>query len=275
MTNVPRNADNFCYRHPDRQSFILCQRCGRTICTQCQTPAAVGVHCPECVREQRGSMPRVKPRVVTNVTSIAQSGGPVVSYALMGVTVLGYIVGLFAFQYLGFAGYLVASQPWRILTGMFVYASPLSIISVAFTVYMLWAFGSTIESQLGRVRYIVLYLMGALGAELAASLFLPFNGVQIAGATMFGLFGAFYVILRMQGQQANQILVLIALNLVIGLVLGSLAFVTLYIGAAAIGALTALIFGRTAHRSQVNLQRGLTIGLAVVLVAVLIARATV
>lgn len=275
MTNVPRNADNFCYRHPDRQSFILCQRCGRTICTQCQTPAAVGVHCPECVREQRGSMPRVKPRVVTNVTSIAQSGGPVVSYVLMGVTVLGYIVGLFAFQYLGFAGYLVASQPWRILTGMFVYASPLSIISVAFTVYMLWAFGSTIESQLGRVRYIVLYLMGALGAELAASLFLPFNGVQIAGATMFGLFGAFYVILRMQGQQANQILVLIALNLVIGLVLGSLAFVTLYIGAAAIGALTALIFGRTAHRSQVNLQRGLTIGLAVVLVAVLIARATV
>ena len=32
----------YCYRHPDRQTFIRCQRCGRTICPQCQTQAAVG-----------------------------------------------------------------------------------------------------------------------------------------------------------------------------------------------------------------------------------------
>ena len=42
------NRDNFCYRHPDRQSFVLCQRCLRTICPECReshTPA------PELLRE--------------------------------------------------------------------------------------------------------------------------------------------------------------------------------------------------------------------------------
>ena len=56
MTQAPDSAANYCYRHPDRQSFVLCQRCGRTICPECQTQAAVGVHCPECVRESRASV---------------------------------------------------------------------------------------------------------------------------------------------------------------------------------------------------------------------------
>ena len=51
--DLRRNSDNFCYRHPDRQSFVLCQRCLRTICPECQTPAAVGVICPECLRDQQ------------------------------------------------------------------------------------------------------------------------------------------------------------------------------------------------------------------------------
>ena len=48
-----RNRENYCYRHPDRQSFVLCQRCLRTICGECQIPAAVGVICPECLRYQQ------------------------------------------------------------------------------------------------------------------------------------------------------------------------------------------------------------------------------
>ncbi|MBN9613019.1 MAG: rhomboid family intramembrane serine protease, partial [Actinobacteria bacterium] len=40
-----------CYRHPGTPSFTLCQRCGRTICAQCQTASPVGVLCPECMRD--------------------------------------------------------------------------------------------------------------------------------------------------------------------------------------------------------------------------------
>ena len=36
-----------CYRHPDRETGLSCSECGRPICTECMTPAAVGIRCPE------------------------------------------------------------------------------------------------------------------------------------------------------------------------------------------------------------------------------------
>ena len=44
-------GDPVCPRHPDRVSYVRCQRCGRPICPECQRPAAVGVQCVDCVRE--------------------------------------------------------------------------------------------------------------------------------------------------------------------------------------------------------------------------------
>jgi membrane associated rhomboid family serine protease len=217
-------------------------------------------------------MPRVKPQVVTRMNSLATSGGPVVTYALMALSVLGFLVTLVpAVQSaLLFYGAGAVSQPWRLLTGMFVYGGLRSIIQLAFNVYMLWAFGSMVERELGRVRYVALYLMGALGAEAASALFLPGYAVLISGAAMFGLFGAFYVILRSRGQQAVQIVVIVLLNVVIGIFFGTPW--QNYVGAAVIGALTALIFMRTQNRSQRNTQRLLTIGLAVVLLAIVLLR---
>ena len=52
--------EDVCYRHPDTPSFTLCQRCGRTICSQCQTVSSVGVLCPECVREPSLAAPHRK-----------------------------------------------------------------------------------------------------------------------------------------------------------------------------------------------------------------------
>jgi len=86
-----RNRENFCYRHPDRQSFVLCQRCLRTICPECQTQGAVGVICPECLRDQQKaqSPAQVKaqrraamPRAVT-----VRDTRPLATYVIIGVTV--------------------------------------------------------------------------------------------------------------------------------------------------------------------------------------------
>ena len=41
-----------CPRHPDRVSYIRCQRCRRPACPECQRSAAVGVQCVDCLREQ-------------------------------------------------------------------------------------------------------------------------------------------------------------------------------------------------------------------------------
>ena len=37
-----------CYRHPDRETGLPCSNCGRPICAECMTHAAVGIRCPEC-----------------------------------------------------------------------------------------------------------------------------------------------------------------------------------------------------------------------------------
>jgi len=38
----------FCYRHPDRETWIRCGRCDRPICTSCAMQGPVGSRCKQC-----------------------------------------------------------------------------------------------------------------------------------------------------------------------------------------------------------------------------------
>lgn len=40
-----------CYRHPDRETGLRCNRCHKPICPDCATPTPVGYRCPDCIRE--------------------------------------------------------------------------------------------------------------------------------------------------------------------------------------------------------------------------------
>src|SRR5690606_12302887 len=84
--------DDVCYRHADRPSLTLCQRCGRTICPQCQTASAVGVLCPECVREsQQSAGARAVRSGRVAARRVGGRGAPVITYGIMAVCAAVFI----------------------------------------------------------------------------------------------------------------------------------------------------------------------------------------
>ena len=70
-----------CYRHPDRQAGVRCQRCDRHICPSCMTTASVGFHCPECSKKgaqkvhTAGSMFGARPIVTLKWAGIGRKCG--------------------------------------------------------------------------------------------------------------------------------------------------------------------------------------------------------
>ena len=281
MSNAALGADNFCYRHPYRQSFVLCQRCGRTICPSCQVQAAVGVHCVECARENRPAKP--KPRFVTAFRS--SSSQPVVTYSIIGVTAFFFILqsvpglGGGVTQALQYAGAYtqpdtgIALEPWRMLTSVLMHGG---ILHLLFNMYALFIFGQLLEQMLGRGRYLALYLLagvgGSVGVDLLAS---PLQPVVGASGAIFGLMGAFFVIQRRLGGNSVQLLVLVGINLVIGFIPGLGIAWQGHIGGLVTGAVIGLVFMATRQVRQKNMQIALLAAVGVALVALTVLRALV
>ena len=273
MTDQAPERSNFCYRHPDRQSFVLCQRCGRTICGECQTPAPVGVICPECMAQQRATAPRTRPVALTRVRAAANRGAPVVTYSLIGITlaifVLQLIPGLAVTDRLLYAGVYSSPanfEPWRMITSVFVHSTGL-LFHVLLNMYTLWIFGQLLEGLLGRGRFLALYLISGFAGSVGV-LWLgdPMTGVVGASGAIFGLMGAFLVIQRRLGGNATQLFVLVGINLVIGFVPGFNIAWQAHLGGLVGGALVGLIFVETRKREQKGLQVGLLVALVLVLV---------
>jgi membrane associated rhomboid family serine protease len=265
--------NNVCYRHPDRQTWVLCQRCGRPICAECQTQAAVGVHCPECTREARQSAPRTRSRFLSTLR--APGNRPIATYSLIGLSAAVFVVmfltggtnGLVGRQLLFFAP-LTLSEPWRVITSMFAHASVLHIL---FNMYALYLFGSQLEHLLGRARFLILYFLSGIGGCAAVMVLAPNTPVLGASGAIFGLFSAYFVISRRLGGNATQLLIVIGLNFALGFLLPGISWQA-HLGGAIVGALVALVFVSTRKRSQRGLQiAGVTaIGLATI--AVLLSR---
>ena len=279
MTDTARNPDNFCYRHPDRQSFIICQRCGRTVCSECQTQAAVGVHCPECVREARESAPRTSRGTRTRIKRSLRpsSGVPVVTYTLIGINLALYLAqwvsGGAVYQALAYYPPFTAAEPWRMITSAFLH-SPASILHILFNMYSLFIFGPIIEHAVGRARFVALYLLAAFGGSVAVLLLAPGAVVVGASGAIFGLLGAFFVIQRRLGGNNMQLLIVIGLNLVIGFIVPGVAWQA-HLGGLVVGAAVAAVYMATRHRSKKAVQIASVVGIGVALVAITVAAVTV
>lgn len=268
MTDAtPDAAPPTCYRHPDRPTFVSCQRCGRPICPACQNQAAVGVQCPECVREGR-------PASARGAAGLARAFAPrrtgITTYVLMGLIVVVYAGQWLSGQALTDAWVLdprlVGAEPWRLLTSAFLH-SPATFVHILFNLYALYILGPGLESFLGRVRFLALYLIGAIGGSLGVltlyELAILTNG-QLAIATngflapslalgasgaVFALLGAYLPLRRAIGVNVTQLLIVLAINVVIGFIATGIAWEA-HLGGLLAGAAIGAIYLRTRRPEQ-------------------------
>ncbi len=96
-------ADNetlTCYKHPNRETMLRCNKCERPICSQCAVQTPTGYRCKECVRGQQ------------KVFSNAQAGDFIIAVVLaVGLSYFGsYIpsfIGFFTIFASPFVGTLI------------------------------------------------------------------------------------------------------------------------------------------------------------------------
>ncbi|MGX5717229.1 rhomboid family intramembrane serine protease [Arthrobacter sp. MAHUQ-56] len=268
-----------CPRHPDRPSYVRCQRCGRPACPECQRAAAVGFQCIDCVNETQ----RTTPGVRTVYGGAVATGRPLVTFGIIAACAVLYVLQWLVpndaiYQSLGFANVYAEPrwgefEPWRMLTSAFLHSQGF-ILHIALNMYMLWVFGQALEPLLGRLRFLVLYLVSAFGGSvgylLLTPLYLPgqpLYGVVGASGAIFGLFGAMLLIQRHRGGDTRQLWVLIAINGVIGFLIPQIAWQA-HLGGLVAGGLCAAVFAYTPRGRRQGLIQAL--GVAAVL-ALLIA----
>lgn len=198
-----------CYRHADHLTGVHCARCGRPICSDCMRATPVGHQCPTCVREGADGSPR--PRSLGGRLGHTT---PVVS-ALIVVNVVVFVLTsthhTWELNYAQIPVSIAHGQVYRLLTATFVHVN---LTHVLFNMAALFITGPPVEEALGRNRFLVLYLMAALGGSVCSFLLGPVfvAGVGASGA-IFGIFGAWFSLARAQRSNTAAILLLIAILL--------------------------------------------------------------
>jgi hypothetical protein len=105
-----------CYRHPNTETSLRCNRCGKPICAKCARRTPVGFRCPECIREQEdkyftgGNLDYVIAAVIAFPLSLILAG--LFTYILGGLSFFVIIIGFFVAPALG--GLIAEAVRWGV-----------------------------------------------------------------------------------------------------------------------------------------------------------------
>ncbi len=205
------------------------------------TSAAVGFQCPGCVAA--GAAAVRSPRTVAGGGLI---GRPTVTYSLIGINLAAFavqlVVGINAlaadFGMWPF-GIAIGNEWWRLLTSAFLHGS---FLHIAFNMFVLFALGPALERVLGHVRYLLLYLVAAMGGSVASYVFSDIRTVSVgASGAIFGLMGALIVAGRRLQTDIRQVAILLSINVVIGFIAPGVDW-RAHLGGLVVGALVAAVF---------------------------------
>ncbi|MGH2978666.1 MAG: hypothetical protein ACRDLQ_03395 [Solirubrobacterales bacterium] len=102
QTQDTTTTEAVCYRHPGRETAVSCSNCERPICTDCMVYTPVGIKCPECARQPRSAIVRLRPDRAARAIGAAFAGGLLMGLGivlLQGVglffaLILGWLIGI-------------------------------------------------------------------------------------------------------------------------------------------------------------------------------------
>jgi membrane associated rhomboid family serine protease len=240
-------TETVCYRHPDRPAGVRCQRCDRPICPACMNSASVGFQCPSCFNEGVKSVPRTR----TSLGGIQRGNPQFVTIGLLVLNVLVFIAvrtgSSRVVNDLVLVPVLVDSEPWRLLTSAFTHVQIFHIFS---NLFMLWQIGPLLEQMLGRLRFLILYLLSALGGSAAVWLLAaPGSATLGASGAVLGLVGALLVISRARGLDVTWILGYVAVTAVLSFLIPNISWQG-HLGGFIVGAAVAWLFLQTTNRRR-------------------------
>ena len=265
---MPQRAPS-CYRHPDRVTFVSCNRCGRPVCPECMVSASVGQQCVDCVHQASQT-------VITPARTWRRSGPvPVLSYTLIAINVAVFLLQavnpILKFQ-LALVPVLVADgEYYRLITSAFVHYG---LAHILFNMYALYVLGPELERHLGRWRFAALYGLSLLGGSVLVYLLSEVNA-PTAGASgaIFGLFAATFVASKRLNLDVRWLVGLIAINLVITFMFPGVSWQGHIGGLITGGVLTAAYLYAPQDRRTL-VQAGATIGLLVLFLVLIAWRTT-
>ncbi|GAA1018554.1 rhomboid family intramembrane serine protease [Acrocarpospora pleiomorpha] len=261
-----------CYRHPERETYVRCQRCDRPICPDCMRDAAVGFQCVECVRDGNKDVRQAKAVFGGAAVSV-----PRVTWTLLAINVVAYfgeivLGGDFVSEFNTAPGAIEQGEWWRLLTGAFLHLRPtgtFAITHILFNMWALWAIGPELERRLGHVRFAALYLLSALGGSVAVFLFSIYPSVGASGA-IYGLFGALFVVSRRLGYDARGVVWLIGINVVLTFLIPGISWQG-HLGGLVIGVLVSAVFAYAPEKNRNTIQlAGALVILAILVAAVVL-----
>jgi hypothetical protein len=155
-----------CYNHPDRETYLRCNRCNRPICTECAVLTPTGYRCKECVRGQQ------------KVFETAQSLDPVIGFVV--ALVLSFI-GSYIARIMGFFIVFIAPIIGLGITAVIRYAVKRRRSRLLFQV-------STAGAVLGSLPFLLIGLIGLLSGGFGLSILgLVWQGLYtfLIGTTVF------------------------------------------------------------------------------------------
>src|ERR1700683_347241 len=197
-----------CYRHPDRETYVSCVRCGRPACPDCMRSASVGQQCVDGVGQgARTSRP------ARTTFGGRPAAGAVVTWTLVAINVAIFLVTwvrpsiVTNLEMLGYASYsnggpahgVAAGEWYRLITSAFLapgsgVSGGLGFVDIAFNMWALIFVGPALEGLLGRWRYLSVYLLSAVGGSVMYYFLAPpYDAAAGASGAIFGLFGAWCV----------------------------------------------------------------------------------